>query len=228
MIEIRKATADDLEIIRTWLQQEKDEGHDSFIVNFSMIAEGQSKGWLTVLAEDIPIAFALGDANLSILAVKRDRRRSNVGRTLAERWFQDARERDLIGIDGECSPKTSLPFWRRMGCTQVRSISKNPWVIMPFVQSHELPQDRAVDSLAFELRDPDGKAIPGWDVVKAAVIADDDYMLARDFIAYVPETDARLTILGEELFRHVKVRDVEDIGGERDGAWIRVRNLPPT
>lgn len=228
MTEIRKATADDLRIIRGWLQQEKDEGHDSFIVNFEMIEKGQRDGCLTVLVEDIPIALALGDTNLSIFAVKRDRRRSNVGRTLAERWFQDARDRDLIGFDGECSPKTSLPFWLRMGCTQVRSISKNPWVIMPFVQSHELPKDRAVDSLEFELHDSDGKAIQGWDVVKAAVMADDDYMLTRDFIAYVPETDARLTILGEELFRCTKVRDIEDIGGERDGAWIRVRNLAPT
>lgn len=227
MTDIRKATADDLEIIRTWLQQEKDEGHDSFIVNFDLIEEGQSEGSLTVLVEEIPIAFALGEANLSILAVKRDRRRSNVGRTLAEAWFQDARERGLIGFDGECAPKSSLPFWLRMGCTQVRSRSGNPWVIMPLGQSHDLPEDREVDNLAFELRDSDGKAIPGWDVVKAAVVDDDYYMLVRDFIAYVPDTDARLTILGEELFRYTKVRDIEDIGGERDGAWIRVRNLPP-
>ncbi len=67
------------------------------------------------------------------------------------------------------------------------------------------------------------------DVLNAAIIEADDYMLAQDFVAYVPETDARLTIWGNDLaLCHVKVRDVETVGGERLTPWIRIRNFVPT
>ena len=229
MHHIRKATVDDLEQVRQWLQQEKDAGHDSFIVNFEAIQQGQRDESLIVLLDnDHPIAFALGEENLSIFAVKRDTRGGGVGTALASHWFQTARNRDLIGFDGECSPRTSLRFWKKMGCTQIASRSPNPWVVMPFKKSHDLPEGPETISLTFELHDSYGNAIPGWDDITAAVIEDDDYMLAEDFIAYVPATDVRLTIWGDGVaICHVKVRDIEDIGGHRKCSWIRVRDLCP-
>jgi GNAT superfamily N-acetyltransferase len=229
MQDIRKATTEDLEQVRQWLQQETDAGHDSFIVNFNFIQEGQRDDSLTVLLDqELPIAFALGKENLSIFAVKRDRRGDGVGTALASHWFQAARDRDLIGFDGECSPETSLRFWKKMGCTQIASRSPNPWVIMPFKKSRDLPEGLEVVSLTFELHDSDGNAIPEWDVITAAVIEVDDYMLAEDFVAYVPTTDVRLTIWGDdEWIWDGKVRDIEDIGGDRKCHWIRVRDLCP-
>lgn len=227
MNEIRKATADDLETIRGWLQQEKDDGYDSFICNISMIQDGQREGWLTVLVEEIPIAFALGDQSLSIFAVKRDRRGGKVGTKLAQHCFQDACERDVIGFKGECSPISSLPFWLRMGCTQIRSTNEKPRFIKPLALSRDLPEGAEVDALSFQLYDSNGKAIPGWGVVKTAIVADDDYMLSRDFIAYVPEEGVRLEIWGKNRFSHAKLSEIEDIGGDRRGPWIRVRNLVP-
>lgn len=84
---IRKATVHDVEKIRVWLQQEKDGEHDSFIVYFNLIEEGQANDLLTVLVDDIPIAFALEDDNLAILDVKLDRRHDDVGRILANPSF---------------------------------------------------------------------------------------------------------------------------------------------
>ena len=114
-----------------------------------------------------------------------------------------------------------------MGCTQIVSTSAKPWVIMPFKNSRDLPKGPETISLTFELHDPYGSAIPGWEVITAAVI-EDDYMLAEDFIAYVPATDVRLAIWGDGVaICHVKVRDIEDIGGHRKCSWIRVRDLCP-
>lgn len=229
MREIRKATADDMEQIHDWLQQEKDDGHDSFIVNFNMIEDGQRDGTLTVLLDHgLPCAFALGEKNLSIFAVKRDRRNRGIGTELASHWFQEARKRDLIGFDGECSPSTSVHFWKKMGCTQVKSWNANPWVVLPFRKTHQLPREANTVRLKFELHDGDDKAIPDWEEIDAAVIEDDDYMLAQDFVAYVPDLNSRLTVwAGGLAIRSTKVSRIAEIDGARYGSWIRVRNLPP-
>jgi GNAT superfamily N-acetyltransferase len=225
---IRKATTEDLEAVRKWLQQENDDGHHSFIVNMSMIEDGQRDGSLTVLVDkELPVAFVLGEQNLAILAVKQDRRSGGIGRKLATNWFEQARERDLIGFDGECSPSSSLSFWKKMGCTQIKSQNHNPWVIMPFRKTHDLPDGVGTVRLSFELHDDDKKAIPGWEIVNAAIIENDDYMLAQDFVAYVPDYNTRLTVWADGLaIRSTKVTHIQDIDGECYGSWIRVRNLP--
>lgn len=225
-MEIRKATPDDLEQVRLWLQQEFDEFGESFIVNIILIEEGQKNGILFVLVDEIPIAFALGDNYLSILAVKRDCRADGVGTALAEYWFQNARELDVIGFEGECSPSTSLPFWKKMGCTQIASKNGNPYVIMPFRKSHELPEGTETVRLTFQLRAADSTAVPGWDYLTAAVIEPGDYMLAQDFVAYVPDDEARLFVLSNgEYLCSENVCDVDKFGGERFASWIRVREI---
>jgi hypothetical protein len=234
---IRNATPDDLEQVLRWLQQEKDDGHESFICNFNLIEAGQKNNSLTVLVDDIPIAFALGDTNLAILAVKRDRRAENgrgqrVGSTLALHWIQEARVRDLMGFHGECASRRSLEFWMNLGCMHVAPPHSNcdiPWVAMPFRANHELPDGVPTVPLTFEVHAPDGELMPEWSFsTTAAVISSDDYMLAKDFVAFVPETDARLTIRenGKQV-ANSKVRDVGEFGGERDVPWIRVRYFCP-
>jgi GNAT superfamily N-acetyltransferase len=229
-VEIRKATFDDLEQVRRWLRQEKDDGHDSFIVNFDLIEAGQETGSLIVLVDEIPIAFALADDMLWILAVKRDRRRSGVGRRLADHWFQQARERDLIGFHGECSPRESIGFWKKMGCQQVESAHGGgdaPWVAMPFRKKRELPVGMRTVPVCFEISSPGGAPAPQWNfATQAAVIEPDDLMLAEDFVAYVPEADTRVVIsVDNSEIGAVKVRDIEEFGGTRKCPWIRVRDL---
>lgn len=229
-MEIRKATPDDREQIGRWLLQEKDDGHDSFIVNFNLIEEGQEDGSLTVLIEDGPIAFALGNDNLAILAVKRDRRKNGVGRTLAEHWFQQARDRDLMGFHGECAPRNSLGFWKKMGCHQVKSPysgSDAPWVVMPFPKKHDFATAAQTVAVSFGLVATDGRRLRQWDhSTEAAVIEPDDLMLAEDFVAFVPETDTRVvvTVDGSNA-GDVRVRDIGDFGGVRNYPWVRVREL---
>ena len=227
-MEKRLATPEDLEHVRTWLQQEFDEFGESFIVNFILIEEGQRDDRLFVLVDEIPIAFALEhfDPSLRIIAVKPDRRSHDVGTELAEYWFQKLRDQNQFGFEGECFPTTSLPFWKKMGCTQIASRNGSPYVIMPFRKINELPEGVKTIHLSFQLYDAHMKAIPGWDYLTVAVIEPGDYMLAQDFVAYAPDSESRLGVLrkGEPLCA-AKVSEIDKIGGERSGSWIRVRNL---
>lgn len=229
-MEIRKATLDDLTQVHNWLQQEKNVGHESFIDNFNLIQAGQENGNLIVLVDDIPIAFALGSNNLEILAVKFDRRGNDVGRTLAEHWFQQAREQDLMGFHGDCAPRNSLGFWKEMGCQQVEcpySIGVAPWVAMPFRKKREFPVGVRSVPVSFESLSPGGAPTTKWNFsTDAAVIELDDLMLAEDFVAYVPKAETRVIIgVDSSEIGNVKVRDIEDFGGNRNYPWIRVRNL---
>lgn len=226
MSTIRHATVDDLEKVRQWLQQEKDDGHDSFINNFNMIADGRRDGFLTVFVDDIPIAFALGEENLSIVAVKRDRRKEGVGRKLVAHWIRRARRKDRMGLVGECSPATSLWFWKKMGCQQVQSRDAKPFVILPFCKTHKLPAGARTVELTFELHAANKTAMPGWGILAAAVPKPEQRMLGRDFVAYVPDGDARVAVREYGVtIAESRIRDVTSFGGERSGEWIRIRNV---
>jgi GNAT superfamily N-acetyltransferase len=231
-VEVRKATVNDLTLLRRWLQQESDDGHHSFIVNFNSIEAGQENGSLTVLVDDLPIAFALGADNLGILAVKRDRRQKGVGRMLVAHWIQQARDRDLMGFNGECAPRNSLGFWKKMGCQEVESPHGKvgaPWVAMPLGKKRELPPGVTCVPVSFEIFLADDSPAPNWNFsTEAAVIEPDDFMLAEDFVAYVPRPDARVVIrVDKSQVANLRVSDIEKYGGSRNFPWIRVRDLDP-
>lgn len=227
---IRLATHDDLLQIRAWLEQEDSDGiAGSFFCNYNLIADGHRTGSLVALVRDsdaLPVAFCLGEDNMDILAVKADCRRQGLGRHLAKYFIDAARQRDLIGLLGECAPSTSMPFWKSMGFLSVPSPSgdNNPnWVACPLPHENDLP-DGLHSSIAFALEDVESQMQPVYQC--DAAVADCWYVLARDFVQYVPNPNQRLEIhcSGELVFSE-KVKYVQKVGGERKLPWVRVRRL---
>ena len=136
---IRKATLEDVQKVHAWLKQEHEAGIEGcFLSKFSLIEKGQTTGSLTVVVRDsdsLPVAFCLGENNLELLAVKADCRKQGLGRYLAEHFVKDAHSRNIIGLHGECSPRSSKPFWRAIGFHSVSdpSGSEKAWVALPYV-----------------------------------------------------------------------------------------------
>lgn len=118
---IRKATNGDLAEVGRWLKAEYEQDHDGFWSNWNLIQDGHNEGHLYVLADpmtDLPIAMLLnGSCRPDILSVRMDYRGRGVGRRLAGFAIDLFRGRDACVIDIECSPRTSIPFWQRMGFT---------------------------------------------------------------------------------------------------------------
>lgn len=118
---IRKATDADLGEAGRWLKAEYEDAGEGFWCNWNIIEKGQNEGDLYVLVDestDLPIALLLnGSIGPDILSVRADCRGRGAGRGLAEFAIELFREQDACVIEIECAPRTSIPFWRRMGFT---------------------------------------------------------------------------------------------------------------
>jgi GNAT superfamily N-acetyltransferase len=227
---IRVAVPADLLKICVWIEQEHNDGIDgSFFNNYNLIESGQQSGSLLVLVrgdDSLPLAFCLGDNNIDILAVKADYRGRGLGRQLAQYFIDLARQRDVIGLHGECAPPTSMGFWKSMGYISVPSPSggdnKN-WVACPLPHGRDLP-DGARDTIAIALEDTEYQMQPVFQC--DAVRVDGRYVLARDYVQYVPQPDRQLEIRcnGDPVFSK-KNKYVSEVGGERKWPWLRLREL---
>ncbi len=228
---IRLANTDDLNIIHGWLKREHDDGNGSFLSNYNLLEEGCQHGLLSVLIRDPdegPVAFALGDRvdDLGILAVKPDCRKKGLGRRLAQHFIDSARKRDVIGLFGECSPPTSLGFWKKMGYISV----PNPycpdnkcWAACPLPHDNDLPEATRI-MVAIGIGEYNQIK---YSFQSEAAIADDGYILAQDFVEFVgpsPNKYLEIRVNGDVIVRH-DVRYVDEIGGEYYSPWLRVRRL---
>lgn len=228
---IRKATRGDLRRIRAWLKQEHRDGIEgSFWSNYDLIEKGQQSGSLTALIRDsdaMPVAFCLGSDNIEILEVKEDCRRNGFGRHLAQYFIDSAWRRDVIGLHGECAPQSSRPFWTAMGYVSVPSLSGGDnefWVALPLPHQNDLPQGTARVSVAIALEDNEDQLQPVFQC--DAALVDGKYVLARDFVKFVPNPNRRIRVScdGVSIFSK-KAKYVAEIGGERRVPWVRFRKI---
>ncbi|WP_372399828.1 GNAT family N-acetyltransferase [Azospirillum sp. HJ39] len=115
------ATEVDLAEAERWLKAEYEDAGEGFWCNWRIIAKGQNEGNLYVAVDDstdLPIALLLnGRIGPDILSVRVDHRGRGAGRRLAEFAIALLREQDACVVEIECAPRTSIPFWRRMGFT---------------------------------------------------------------------------------------------------------------
>ena len=228
---IRFATPNDLSQIRGWLEREHNDGvHGSFFCNYNMIEAGQEASFLTALvreSDQLPVAFSLGDANIDILAVKADCRRQGLGRYLAQHVIDHARERDIMGMHGECAPPTSKPFWRSLGFRTVAPPygggGNGNWIACPLPHENHL-QDGPLRTITVALTDGQSQGQPIFQ--SPAVETHGHYLLARDFVEFMPQTNTRLEVHcdGNAVFSN-KNKYVSEIGGERRFPWVRLRRL---
>ena len=227
---IRLASYEDLMKIRHWLEQEASDGVDgAFFCNFNLIEAGQKSGSLLALvriADSLPVAFCLGDDNIDILAVKADCRRQGLGRHLAQYFIEAARQRDAMGLHGECAPSSSRPFWTSIGYVSVphpRGGDSTNWVACSLPRSFDLA-DGPRHTISFAIEDAKYRMTPVFQC--DAVHAKGRYVLARDFVQYVPQPNPQLEIRcnGIVVFS-AKNKYVQELGGERKTPWIRVREI---
>lgn len=227
---IRSATVSDIQAIHDWLSAESitDTG-GSFLYNFSLIEQGQKKGELVVLIRDgdgLPVAFALGEANVDIFAVHYLMRRRGIGRYLARYIIDRAIKQDLIGLFGKCSPATSKPFWIAMGFTEVTAPygGDDPdWVALPLPQERVLPTSNIAEvviSASQENHECLRPFITKGNCEKGMLY------LERDFCCYQPGYDACISISldGVEIYEE-KVKNLRKKGVERHDPWTRVRAI---
>lgn len=111
---LRLASNNDIKEIEKWLNQQKGE---TFLCNFDLTKEKYNSNELLIYFDqklNIPIAYLWLD--FGILEVKKTHQKQGIGK----KFFYDAikyiKEKDIYScLNILCSPKTSIPFWKKMG-----------------------------------------------------------------------------------------------------------------
>lgn len=113
---VRPAEDGDLAFIRAWLELEA-RGGEGFIHNWKLIEEAAADREMMVLSgTDGPVGFLThGLTRGSILQVRSDHKGRGIGRQLVEHAISEADAAGNTVLVIQCEPKSSIPFWRRMG-----------------------------------------------------------------------------------------------------------------
>lgn len=113
---LRPADERDLASIRAWLELEERDG-EGFIHNWSLIEAAAAEQEMMVLSgADGLVGFLTYGLTLgSILQVRSDHKRRGIGRQLVEHAIRKANAVGNPILVIQCEPKSSIPFWRRMG-----------------------------------------------------------------------------------------------------------------
>ena len=210
---IELATQEDLETILAWLAAEAAAGNPTFHGNRNLIAKGQEESELYALREaGEVVAFALGKpGEIAIQETRPDQRGKGYGRTLAQWGIDRARIADIVVIEGECSPPTSLDFWKSMGFREMRPrYGYNPWVYLTLSKPLPVPPGKLVEVL-IRIFDQDHLYYDNVPVAiehrpSAAQDAHGVIHLAERIVIYVPDlpmghnVSLEIVVNGERLF----------------------------
>ncbi|MEI6806497.1 MAG: GNAT family N-acetyltransferase [Myxococcaceae bacterium] len=112
------ATLSDVAEIIDWLKQEATAGL-GFYHNRELIEKGQKQGHVRVIKKTKggPVLGFLLKAfdSISIIEVKRRWRGKGLAATLVKEALKNFEEERQLGIQIQCTPSTSIPFWEKMG-----------------------------------------------------------------------------------------------------------------
>lgn len=139
-----RATDADLSVILGWLEREYSEDREGFWCNRSVISQSLENGDLWVIRDrGVAVAFQVGDYGTDIVSVRKDLRRHGYGSALFKFSLAHAFENNVNILRGECSPRSSLPFWLKMGFEQYGSLSLGAPVNVRRVlhREHEISSD---------------------------------------------------------------------------------------
>ncbi len=125
-MEVAKATSADLADILGWLEREYGEdGGEGFWCNREIIRRSLEQGDLWVIRDGgEAVAFQVGDYSAAIANVRKDKQGQGFGTALFESSLARAMRDDVNVLAGECSPRTSLPFWQRHGFERYGDMSE--------------------------------------------------------------------------------------------------------
>jgi GNAT superfamily N-acetyltransferase len=117
---IQRSDEGSLAQLEEWLAQEHEESDDGefrgFYCNWGLIRKAHETGDLSVMIDgDQVIAFlAMDDSRYDIMEVRPDVRELGHGRKLARYYICRARQKNIAVMRIECSPMSSIPFWKKM------------------------------------------------------------------------------------------------------------------
>ena len=142
--EIRTSTDADFKAIADWLREERNQGiHGNFYCNLNSVENSHVRGDLLVYVDGAtgsPVAFQLGGLiRPGILEVKHDMRGRGIGRKLVEHCVERARSRNECILKIECTPDTSIPFWKKMGFKLLDPKAERRLAYRIVEKRHELP-----------------------------------------------------------------------------------------
>lgn len=119
---LTKPTKADLEEIRAWLLQEKQDIGESFIFNWNIIEEGFTEGrFASAKMHHQTVVFLVWSepgrtAEILVMAVRPDMRGQGVGTRFVEKVFPYLTDKlDVLVLEAQCAPISSEPFWRKHG-----------------------------------------------------------------------------------------------------------------
>jgi GNAT superfamily N-acetyltransferase len=123
---VEKATRADLDAVLGWLEHEYGEdGGEGFWCNRGIIERSFESEDLWVIRRDgEAVAFQVGEYAADIACVRKDQQRQGLGTELFEASLARAIRDDVNVLSGECSPRTSLPFWEKQGFERYGDLSE--------------------------------------------------------------------------------------------------------
>lgn len=229
---IRQSREGDVVSILEWLRQEKLDYGESFISGQIVIEACHLAGSMYVLIDEdraSPVGFIAGYPNADILSVHPDWRERGIGCELVDHWLKRVCEDDICGVYIECKPITSVKFWKGRGFQQVTSASGSPhshYRILPLIKANDLPEEARLTEISIDLQNKYDEPMPECSVKVKAGIYGDYYLLETDFVFWTTEGDTRFIIRdGDTRTWNAEAKNIEDIGGERRGGWVRIREL---
>lgn len=239
---VKTATKQNLSSILTWLRREHAwTSHvfdGSFWHNRTLIADAQSKRELYVLLVENRVAgFLVGSLNgdLSIMEIRPELRGYGLGRQLVKHYLECIQKSGGLGACVECHPRSSIPFWKRLGFRPY--FDRRPMPIDedgPLRQTdlhlaRILPVDReipaGVSQVPVEIAfvDPANHVPIAPSFTTQAARVGMEWRLVTPFCEYFSSGDSylRLTVCGKQVWLD-KVKRINEIGGERFAGMTRL------
>jgi GNAT superfamily N-acetyltransferase len=243
-VTIRKATRKDLASVETWLRKEREETGGGFYCNLAVIANAFKREDLAVLAVNGEVLGFVADAPLGadIVEVRTDARGKGYGRKLAEWAINATYRRGNSVMQGECAPKSSAPFWEKMGFTIVHGRGSASGGIYAYKLLQRQFNLNGGPRVPFEIAFH--TATRSWDkstkpfreyVGDAELLNDKSLQLPERAICFAPEISnladcvVRISVNGCELFENkVKRPEAKSLGVcmDRGGIYILDRIFP--
>jgi GNAT superfamily N-acetyltransferase len=208
--EIRTSTTADLAFIESWLRCEymREGSGQGFWCNFDLIRKGHQDGSLLVLAEPVSDhAMGLSLGQFSIFEIHPNYRKRGLGRQLAEHIMRKADENGIIGLKIQCSPRSSIQFWQKLGFTIVRDEDSNVFAARLFPRSFPLSTDAYVVNVDIQILDASDKpTIVQPFSTRAAKTNVGEFALEQRLAIFSESGDLRIRLCVEDAMVEEKVK----------------------
>jgi len=223
MEQVVSSNSQHLEATLGWLKREHDIKGEGFYWNREIICRAHDDGKLHILTSRYEeVAFLVSDdQSMLILAVQPDRREHGFGRQLAQFGIERIRDAGACIIRIECSPRTSIPFWKRMGFNLDQP--DDPWchhAHMFLEKTVALPEDHRNVEITVRLyaeaasynRNDDIEPLREWSP-KAVRLPPNDILLGQRIILFDPKIETgqdpvvEITVEGKRLVKVKAKRD---------------------